>query len=53
MQLVLVLYRSRAEYFIAVGKFDDDALVGVAADYAGWITFSWFPHVACDAAAST
>jgi hypothetical protein len=39
MQLVLVLYRSRAEYFIVVEKFDDDAELGVAADYG------CFPHV--------
>jgi hypothetical protein len=33
MQLVLVLYRSRAQYFIGVQKFDDDAQLGAGADY--------------------
>jgi hypothetical protein len=52
MQLVLVLYRSRAEYFIVVEKFDDDAQLGAGADY-GWDTFSCFPHVALCGGAST
>jgi hypothetical protein len=51
--LVLVLYRSRAEYFIVVEKFDDDALVGVAVYFAGWDSFSFFPPLAFGAAAST
>jgi hypothetical protein len=52
MQLVLVLYRSRAGYFIVVEKFDDDAQLGAPADY-GWDTFSCFPHVALCGGAST
>jgi hypothetical protein len=51
MQLVLVLYQSRAEYFIVVEKFDD-AQLGAAADY-GWANSSWFPHVASCGGAST
>jgi len=30
--VVLVLYRSRAEYFIVVEKFDDDAQLGAGVD---------------------
>lgn len=52
MQLVLVLYRSTAEYFIVVEKFDDDAELGAAAD-CGWATSSCFPHVLSSGGAST
>jgi len=57
MQLVFVLYRSRAEYFIVVEKIDDDAQLGAGADYGcdtnSWDTFSCFPHVALGGGAST
>ncbi len=57
MQLVLVLYRSRAQYFIGVEKFDDDGQLVAGADYGcdtnSWVTFSCFPLVALGGGAST